>query len=92
MNRLYLPSGYLNVPYIDSLADKHGISFVVLIGGRQVGKTYGTLKLMLDDNRRFILMRRTQAEAAGRMVLPGVRESEFRKVLPGVRNEETGIT
>ena len=63
MSGLYLPSGFLNVPYIDALADRNGITFIVLIGGRQVGKTYGALKLMLDNDRRFILMRRTQPEA-----------------------------
>lgn len=97
MSRLYLPSGYLNIPYIDTLADKHGISFVVLIGGRQVGKTYGTLKLMLDDNRRFILMRRTQSEAdfitsqtvnpfiaLGRVDISAKKEGEYTgKILQG---------
>ena len=44
------------------MADRDGISFIVIIGSRQVGKTYGVLSLMLQQGRPFILMRRTQAE------------------------------
>lgn len=105
MSRLYLPTGFLNVPYIDSLADKHGISFVVLIGGRQVGKTYGTLKLMLDDDRRFILMRRTQSEAdfitnqtvnpfvaLGRVDISAKKDGEYTgKILQGKPEENNVI-
>lgn len=59
---IYDVNGYLNVPKIKKLADHADISFIVVIGSRQVGKTYGTLKLMLDKGEPFILMRRTQAE------------------------------
>lgn len=59
---LYLSSGYLNQHWIQQQADINGISFIVEIGGRQVGKTYGTLNLMLEEKRKFILMRRTQTE------------------------------
>lgn len=61
-NDLYLESGYLNQKYIEDLADKYNISFIVEIGARQVGKTYGALKLMLDEKKNFILMRRTMTE------------------------------
>ena len=44
------------------MADRDKISFIVIIGSRQVGKTYGVLSLMLQQGRPFILMRRTQAE------------------------------
>lgn len=59
---LYLQNGYINQKWIEEQADKNNISFIVEIGGRQVGKTYGTLKLMLDENKKFILMRRTSSE------------------------------
>lgn len=62
MSNLYLKSGYLNVPWIDEITEKNNISYIVIVGSRQIGKTYGTLKLMLDTDRRFILMRRTQTE------------------------------
>lgn len=62
MNRLYLSSGYLNQRWVEEQADKHNISFIIEIGGRQVGKTFGTLQLMLQEDKRFILMRRTSTE------------------------------
>lgn len=62
MDNLYLKSGYLNVPWIEEITDKNNISFIIIVGSRQIGKTYGVLKLMLDEDRRFILMRRTQTE------------------------------
>lgn len=59
---LYHKSGYLNVPWLEQEADKNGVSIIIVIGSRQIGKTYGTLELMLDGDKRFILMRRTQIE------------------------------
>lgn len=59
---LYLESGYLNQKWIEEQADKNKISFIVEIGGRQVGKTFGTLELMLKEKKTFILMRRTITE------------------------------
>ena len=59
---IYDKNGFLNIPKIKTMADHDGISFIVIIGSRQVGKTYGTLKLMLEQGKPFILMRRTQAE------------------------------
>lgn len=60
--RLYCDNGYLNIPEVDLFCDTNKINFIVIIGGRQVGKTFGTLKMMLEYNRKFILMRRTQTE------------------------------
>lgn len=59
---LYTKEGFLNVSWIDKEAARINAAFIVILGTRQIGKTYGTLKLMLDDNRNFILMRRTQTE------------------------------
>lgn len=60
--RYYLDSGYLNIPVLAKDAEKAGAPLLIIIGARQVGKTYGTLKYMLDCGEKFILMRRTQAE------------------------------
>lgn len=59
---LYLPAGWLNTKAIDEYCDKHGVAFIVVIGKRQVGKTYGVLNLLLTEGRKFILMRRTNKE------------------------------
>lgn len=55
---LYTPEGWLNFEYILS----KGAWMNVIIGKRQVGKTYGTLKLMLDKDLQHVLLRRTTAE------------------------------
>lgn len=57
-NGLYTNEGWLNFDYIAS----KGAWLNVIIGKRQVGKTYGTLKYMLDNNINHILLRRTTAE------------------------------
>lgn len=61
-NPLYLEKGYLNQDHIRKIADRFGINFIVEIGARQVGKTYGVLEMMLREKRQFILMRRTITE------------------------------
>lgn len=58
----YLDNGYLDIEKIDRYADKHGVTFVLIIGKRQVGKTYGVLKYVLDNQIQFVLMRRTGKE------------------------------
>lgn len=60
---LYTKEGFLNVSWIDKEANRINAAFIVILGTRQIGKTYGTLKLMTDEKRNFILMRRTQTEA-----------------------------
>ena len=58
MNDLYLPEGWLNFDYIiDQPA-----WLIVIIGKRQVGKTYGALQAMLRYDKQHILLRRTTAE------------------------------
>ena len=59
---LYYDNGFLNIPAVDEYADKHGVAFILIIGKRQVGKTYGVLQLELNKDRRFVLMRRTNKE------------------------------
>lgn len=57
-NNLYTPAGWLNFNYI---ADR-GAWLNIIIGARQVGKTYGVLKYVLDNNIQHVLLRRTTAE------------------------------
>lgn len=58
VNNLYTQEGWLNIPH---LADQPAW-LIVIIGKRQVGKTYGVLKYMLDNDIYHILLRRTTAE------------------------------
>lgn len=75
--KLYDSKGWLDFRHIDEVADRNNISFVVIIGKRQIGKTYGMLKFMLDTNKRFILLRgmRTELEMLERNV-----NSPFEKI------------
>lgn len=58
MNDLYLPEGWLNFEYIDSIK----AWLKIILGKRQVGKTYGSLQRMLIKNYQHVLLRRTTAE------------------------------
>lgn len=58
MSNLYLSEGWLNFEHIL----EQGAWLNIIIGKRQVGKTYGTLQLMLKHNLYHILLRRTTAE------------------------------
>jgi len=55
---IYLDNGYLNAAAI--AADPSWLK--VIIGARQIGKTYNVLKYHLDNNIPFILLRRTTEE------------------------------
>ena len=59
---LYTAAGWLDTKHIEVVADRNNISIIVIIGKRQVGKTYGVLKLMLDEDKRFILLRGVKTE------------------------------
>ena len=56
---LYLESGYLDIRKIINL----GLPFNFIVGGRATGKTYGGLETMIEDNYKFIYMRRNQTQA-----------------------------
>ncbi len=60
--KLYLDGGWLDVPHVAEVADRNNISFIAIIGKRQIGKTYGVLKYMLDFDKRFIYLRSVMAE------------------------------
>ena len=49
--KLYTDKGYLNIPTIAKNADSIDAAFIVIIGARQVGKTYGVLKYVLDADK-----------------------------------------
>lgn len=55
---IYTKKGWLNVPALD----ERGCWLNVITGPRQVGKTYGVLKMMIEEQRPFILLRRTVEE------------------------------
>lgn len=56
---IYLSSGYFNVEY----ALRFPVPFIFVVGGRGTGKTYGALRYVLENDIKFIYMRRTQAQA-----------------------------
>ena len=60
--RLYTKEGWLDVSHINEICDKNDINFVVIIGKRQVGKTYGVLKFMLDNDKHFLFLRTNLSE------------------------------
>lgn len=55
---IYTNDGWLDVPQLA----KYGCWLNVITGPRQVGKTYGTLKYLIEQQQPFILMRRTVEE------------------------------
>lgn len=59
---IYTDAGWLDAPHIEQVADRNNIAFIVIIGKRQIGKTYNVLKLMLDSNKRFVLLRGVKTE------------------------------
>lgn len=58
MANLYLPSGYLNFATIDSFHTPYNF----IVGGRGTGKTFGALDYTLEQQRKFMIMRRTQTQ------------------------------
>ena len=58
MNNLYIPDGWLNFDYIYD----RGAWLNIIIGQRQIGKTYNVLRGMLIYNLNHILLRRTTEE------------------------------
>ena len=57
-NNLYLPSGWINPARLFSSP----CPFVVALGGRGIGKTYGCLQYIHAEKIPFIYMRRTQSQ------------------------------
>ena len=57
--QIYDDNGYVNIPKIL----EHEAVFIFIYGGRGTGKTYGALQDAIDHERKFIYMRRLQAQA-----------------------------
>lgn len=57
--KIYDSNGYVNIRGILN----EGYPFTFMVGGRGIGKTYSTLKVAREDDRLFMLMRRTQAQS-----------------------------
>lgn len=56
--RLYLPAGWID----PALIVHNKAPFVLAIGGRGIGKSYGVLKTLYEEQIPFIYMRRTQSQ------------------------------
>lgn len=56
---LFLPSGYVSMRAVFELP----FTFIWIVGGRGTGKTYGALEYLLEENIRFMLLRRTASQA-----------------------------
>lgn len=55
---IYNENGYIDIPSIIN----QGMTFMFITGARGTGKTYGTLKYLIESKRSFIMMRRTASE------------------------------
>lgn len=56
--KIYQDSGYIDIRKILS----HKLPFNFIVGGRGTGKTYTCLETVVEDNKKFIYMRRTQSQ------------------------------
>lgn len=57
--KLYLQNGYLDV---ENLIHSVETPYIYIIGARGIGKTYGTLKYLIENDIPFVYMRRTQTQ------------------------------
>lgn len=73
--KLYQDNGYFNSDYILKL----NLNLVVVIGGRGTGKTFNVLKTAIESRRKFMLMRRTQAQ------LDMINKKQFSPINPVAR-------
>lgn len=56
--KIYQDSGYIDIRKILAV----GLPFTFIVGGRATGKTYTSLKTVVEDATKFIYMRRTQSQ------------------------------
>lgn len=59
MGRLFDENGFLNIQYLD----RDEYPFVIVVGARGVGKTYGLLKYRYEAGRKVLYLRRTDSQA-----------------------------
>ncbi len=76
---IYDENGYLNFAKISTI----NVPFVLIVGARAIGKTYGALRHEIESGEIFALMRRTQNQ------IDMVRRPEFSPFKP--ITEDTGI-
>jgi hypothetical protein len=57
--QIYREDGYLDIPKILS----YGLPFIFIVGARGTGKTYGSLLYPVENDIKFMYMRRTQSQA-----------------------------
>lgn len=69
---IYLDNGYLNFDAILKLK----MPYIFIIGGRGTGKTYGALKYAIENDGKFIFMRRKQKQ------IDAITISEFNPFQP----------
>lgn len=102
---IYTKEGWLDIPHIAEVCDRNNINFIIIIGKRQVGKTYGVLKYEVDEDKRFMLTRRVKVElemleknvnSPFEKIYPGKiifsKESEYTAAIDRVDKDETGDT
>lgn len=56
--KIYQKDGYLDMRKIKEI----DVPFIFVVGARGIGKTYGAIKTQLEDNEKFMLLRRTQLQ------------------------------
>lgn len=83
--QIYSNAGWLDVPKLAAVGRGNGISFFILIGARQVGKTYGVSKLLCDESEPFIYMRRSLSELE--FVASRPEENPFSAIADNTGNE-----
>lgn len=60
--KLYQKNGYVDIESILDFAKENNTPFIFITGGRGTGKTFTTLKYMLDTKTLFIYLRRKQTQ------------------------------
>lgn len=80
--KIYDDNGYINMSDII----KQGIPFNFIVGGRGTGKTYGAIKYCMDEDIKFIYMRRTDT------IVQTLINSEFSPINPVAKDENKLVT
>lgn len=76
--KIYSKEGWLDIPKIAAIGRANAINFYILIGSRQIGKTFGVCKYCIDTGEPFIYLRRTLSELE--FVASDPEENPFSKI------------
>lgn len=60
--KLYGENGYLDFNYVMKMSKRNKCPFIIMIGARGTGKTFGALKYVITNKMQFMYMRRTQTQ------------------------------